>query len=118
MRLFGLRPVSGLRGQRGLANASPEHRKHLHWTCTNQTKNVQPLAAVAVVFVNPGARWRLTNTINRQRLEAAVCCENIETTIGVAGDEDAAGFIVSAAAQQRVSQFNTTAAVGDVVSVV
>ena len=90
MRLFGLRPVSGLRGQRGLANASPEHRKHLHWTCTNQTKNVQPLAAVAVVFVNPGARWRLANTINRQRAEAAVCCENIEATIGVAGDEDAA----------------------------
>ena len=56
MRLFGLRPVSGLRGQRGLANASPEHRKHLHWTCTNPAMNVQPLAAV--VIVDPGERWQ------------------------------------------------------------
>ena len=53
----------------------------------NPAKNVE-LDAVAGV-VHPGTRRRLTNTANGQPVKAtAVCCENIEATIGVAGDED------------------------------
>ena len=44
-------------------------------------------------LLSGAARWRLANAINGQRAEAAVCCENIETTIGVSGDEDAAVIV-------------------------
>ena len=41
-------------------------------------------------IISAGARWRLANDINRQRVKTVVVCsENIETTISVAGDEDA-----------------------------
>ena len=45
-------------------------------------------------IISAGTRWRLANTINGQRVEAAVVCfENIEATISVAGDEDAAVIV-------------------------
>ena len=78
-------------------------RKHLYWTCTNQTKYVH----LAVVY--PGANWILTDTINEQPVEAAFCFENIEAMSAAAGDEDAVEFVASA--QKRETQFKTSVTV-------
>ena len=75
----------------------------MYWTFANPTNNVQ----LAVVY--PDARWILTDTINGQRVEAAVGFENIEAISAPAGDKDAVEFVVSV--QKRATQFNTAAAV-------
>ena len=77
--------------------------KHLHWTCTNPAKNVQPLAAV-VVFVNPGARWRLANTNSGQHVEATVVIGNIEALLNLSHDPRRSRCLASSEPLSRIYQ--------------